>query len=76
MMQQNIATIFQTLKQTIINENNIDDVSTPIYGTIISNIQKSYGKVLGWIIVSVVITIIICQSTTPYLVALKSNQKT
>ena len=34
----------------IINENDIDNVTESIYITITSSIQKSLGKVLGWII--------------------------
>ena len=40
--------------ETIMNESNIDDVIEPICSTIISNIQKSPEKDLGWIIDSVV----------------------
>ena len=36
--------------ETIINENDIDDVFQSIYTTIISGIQKSLGKSSGWII--------------------------
>ena len=36
--------------ETIIHENDIDDVFQSIYTTIISNIQKSLGKSSGWII--------------------------
>ena len=36
--------------ETIINENDIDDVFQSIYTTIISNIQNSLGKSSGWII--------------------------
>ena len=37
-----------------INESNIDNVFESIYATVISNIQKSFAKGLGWIIDSVV----------------------
>ena len=40
--------------ETIINEGNINDVFKLIYGTILSNIQKTLGKGSGWIIDSVV----------------------
>ena len=40
--------------ETIINENDIDDVFESIYTTIISNIQKSLGKGSGRIIDSVI----------------------
>ena len=36
--------------ETVINKSNIDDVFKSIYITIISNIQKSLGKGLGYII--------------------------
>ena len=36
--------------ETIINENDIHDVFQSIYTTIISNLQKSLGKISGWII--------------------------
>ena len=39
---------------TTINENDIDDVFESIFTTIISNIQKSLGKALGWISDSVI----------------------
>ena len=35
--------------ETIINESDIDDAFKLIYGTIISNIQKSLRKGSGWI---------------------------
>ena len=38
----------------IINESDIDDVFKSVYITIITNIQKFLGKVLGWIIDSVI----------------------
>ena len=40
--------------EIIINETDIDDVFQSIYTTIISNIQKSLGEGLGWIIDSVI----------------------
>ena len=40
--------------EIIINESDIDDVFQSIYSTIISNIQKSLGKVSGWIIDSAI----------------------
>ena len=40
--------------ETLSNESNIHDPFESIYGTIISNIQTSLGKNLGWIIDSVV----------------------
>ena len=40
--------------EIIINESKIDDVFESIYTTIISNIQKSLGKGLRWIIDSVI----------------------
>ena len=36
--------------ETVINKRDIDDVFKSIYITIISNIQKSLGKGLGYII--------------------------
>ena len=36
--------------ETIINDNNIDDVFESIYTTVISKIQKSLGQSSGWII--------------------------
>ena len=36
--------------ETIINENDIDDVFESICTTVISNIQKYLGKYSGWII--------------------------
>ena len=36
--------------ETVINKSDIDDVFKSIYITIISNIQKSLGKGLGYII--------------------------
>ena len=41
-------------EETIINESNIDDLFESIYSAVISNIQKSLGKGLSWIINSVV----------------------
>ena len=40
--------------ETIINESNIDDEFESIYSTIISNIQKSLGKGLCWLIDSLI----------------------
>ena len=40
--------------ETIINENDIDDVFQSIYHIIITNVQKSLGKGSGWIIDSVI----------------------
>ena len=40
--------------EIIINESGIDDVFKSIYTAVISNIQKSLGKGLGWIIDSVI----------------------
>ena len=40
--------------ETIISENDIDDVFQSIYHIIITNVQKSLGKVSGWIIDSVI----------------------
>ena len=40
--------------ETHSNESNIHDPFESIYGTIISNMQTSLGKNLGWIIDSVV----------------------
>ena len=40
--------------EIIINESDIDDVLESIYSTIISNIQKSLEKGLGWIIDSII----------------------
>ena len=48
MMQQNIAPLKKA--EININENNIDAVCNSIYGTILSNIQKSLRKCSGWII--------------------------
>ena len=39
--------------EIIINESDIDDVFNSIYTTVITNIQKSLGKGLDWIIDSV-----------------------
>ena len=57
MMQQNIAPVIFTQRQTIINESGTDDVFESVYNMIISNRQKSFGK-------SVSITLLIFQSTT------------
>ena len=40
--------------EIIINESDIDDVLQSIYATTITNIQKSLGKALRWIIDSVI----------------------
>ena len=40
--------------ETIINQNDIDGVFESVYTTIISNIQKSIRKGLGWIVDSVI----------------------
>ena len=40
--------------ETIFNQSDIDDVFKSIYTTIISNIQKSFGKGSGWIIDSAI----------------------
>ena len=40
--------------ETVINENDIDDVFESIYSTIISNMQKYIGQGSGWIIDSVI----------------------
>ena len=40
--------------EIIINESDIDDVFQTIYTTIITNIQKSLGKGLDWIIDSLI----------------------
>ena len=40
--------------EIIINESDIDDVFQSIYTTVITNIQNSLGKGLGWIINSVI----------------------
>ena len=40
--------------ETVINENDIDDVFQSIYHIIITNAQKSLGKGSGWIIDSVI----------------------
>ena len=66
MMQQNIAPVIFTQRQTIINESGTDDVFESVYNMIISNRQKSFGK-------SVPITLLIFQSTTFYLVAVTLN---
>ena len=65
-MQQNIAPVIFTQRQTIINESGTDDVFESVYNMIISNRQKSFGK-------SVPITLLIFQSTTFYLVAVTLN---
>ena len=44
------ATFYSNSKaRIIINESDIGDVFESIYTTIISKIQKSHGKVSGWI---------------------------
>ena len=40
---------FYSNTETIINESYLNDAFESIYSTIISNIQKSLGNVLGWI---------------------------
>ena len=40
--------------EIIINESDIDDVFESVYTTVISNIQKSFEKVSGWITNSVI----------------------
>ena len=42
------------MAETIINESDIDNVFELFCSTIISNIQKSFGKGSGWVIDSVV----------------------
>ena len=49
--------------EILINESDVNDVFGSIYITIISNIQKSFGKGSGWIIDSVVDHTLIFQST-------------
>ena len=51
-MKENITLFFSNSKAKIriINEKDIDDVFESIYGTLISNIQKSQGKGSCWII--------------------------
>ena len=45
-MQQKYSNLYSNSKaETITNENDIDDVFESIYSTIISNMQKSPGKV-------------------------------
>ena len=45
----------KTKYETIINESDIDDnVFKSIYTTVITNIQKIFGKGSGWIIDSVI----------------------
>ena len=51
--------------EIIINESDIDDVLESIYSTIISNIQKSLEKVLGWIIDSIIAHNIIISKYNP-----------
>ena len=48
--------------EILINESDVNDVFGSIYITIISNIQKSFGKGSGWIIDSVVDHTLIFQS--------------
>ena len=43
-----------TKAEIIINENDIDNFYKSIYATVTSNIQKSLGKDLSWIIDSVI----------------------
>ena len=45
---------FYLNSEKIINKSDIRDVLESIYNMIISNIQKSLGKWLGWIIDSVI----------------------
>ena len=40
--------------EAIINQTDINDAFESIYSTIMSNMQKSLGKGLGWIIDSVI----------------------
>ena len=56
MIKQNITNTFyfNSNRDTIINESDIDDVFESIYTAIISNIWKSLGKGSGWIIDSVI----------------------
>ena len=51
-VNENITLFFSNSKAKIriINEKDIDDVFESIYGTLISNIQKSQGKGSCWII--------------------------
>ena len=56
--------------EAIINKSDIDDdVFIPIYTTVISNIQKFFGKGLGWITDSNIILIL--QSIIHKLVAVR-----
>ena len=49
------GTFFSSSKaEIIINKSDIDNVFQSIYTTVISKIQKSLGKVPGWIIDSVI----------------------
>ena len=43
-----------SIAETVIKESDIGDVFESIYTTVISNIQKSYGKGTDWIIDSVI----------------------
>ena len=57
-MQINDAAKYSTLylkskAEIIINESDSDEAFGSVYSMIISNIQKSLGKGLGWIIDSV-----------------------
>ena len=45
---------FVTKAEIIINESGLDDLFQSIYTKIITKLQKSSGKGLGWIIVSVI----------------------
>ena len=48
------STFYSSSKaETIINESNNDDVFESVYRAILSNIQKSLGKGLSWIVDSV-----------------------
>ena len=54
------SSFFSTSKvQTIINEGGIGDVLKSIYSTVISNIQKFLGQGSGWIIDSVILTLLV-----------------
>ena len=64
--------------EIIINESDTDDVFKSFYSTIISNIQKSFGKGSGWIIDSVIEHTISISKYNPlarssYIIAKKIN---
>ena len=56
-----------------INENDIDDVFQSIYTMVITNIQKSLGKVHSGLLIHSLVMLIVFQSIIPYIEAVVLN---